>query len=72
MKVEVDHPRLLVPYGLCGRKPTLNLNGKICQELRSCVKVAVAVLGSPSLTVLMVAACVRAATSNLNGETCQR
>ena len=31
------------PYGLCGRKATLKLG----------VKVAVAVLGSPSLTVLV-------------------
>ena len=38
------------PYGLCGRKATL-----ICSfsELRSCVKVEVDVLGSPSITVLM-------------------
>ena len=38
------------PYGLCGRKATLNLNS----ELGSCVKVEMAVLGSLSLTVLMV------------------
>ena len=38
------------PYGLCGRKATLNLNS----ELGSCVKVDVAVLGSPSLIDLMV------------------
>ena len=43
------------PYGLCGRKATLNLN----TELRSCVKVDVAVLGSPSLTVLMVSVDVK-------------
>ena len=32
------------PYGLCGRKATLDLNS----EFRSCVKVEVAVLGSSS------------------------
>ena len=41
------------PYGLCGRKATLNLNWS-SSELRSCVKVEVAVLGSPSLISLMV------------------
>ena len=40
------------PCGLCGRKVTLNL--RRAAELRSCVKVEVAVLGSPSLIVLMV------------------
>ena len=39
------------PYGLCGRKATLNCS---ILELRSCVKVEVAVLGSPSLIVLTV------------------
>ena len=39
------------PYGLCGRKETLNCS---ISELRSCVKVEVAVLGSLSLIVLMV------------------
>ena len=42
-------------YGLCGRKATLH--GR--SELKSCVKVEVAVLGSPSLTVLMVSADVK-------------
>ena len=45
-------PGLPVPnssYGLYGRKATLEVT-----ELRSCVKVEVAVLGSPSLIVLMV------------------
>ena len=39
------------PYGLCGRKATLNYR---ISELRSCVKVEVAVLGSPSIISLMV------------------
>ena len=34
------------PQGLCGRKATWNLQGA---QLRSCVNVEVAVLGSPSL-----------------------
>ena len=42
------------PYGLCGRKATLNLS-----ELRSCVKVEVVVLGSPSLINLMVSVDVK-------------
>ena len=41
------------PYGLCGRKATLNTN------VRSCVKVEVAVLGSPSLTVRTVSVAVK-------------
>ena len=41
------------PYGLCGRKATLS-EEDLGLELRSCVKVEVAVLGSPSLIVLMV------------------
>ena len=44
------------PYGRCRRKATLNCS---ITELRSCVKVEVAVLGSPSLTVLMVAVDVK-------------
>ena len=51
---ELCGPRLTVadsPYGLCGRKATSNVRGP---ELRSCVKVEVAVLDSPSLIVLMV------------------
>ena len=39
------------PYGLYGHKATVN---KEPPELRGCVKVKVAVLGSPSLIVLMV------------------
>ena len=39
------------PYGLCGRKATFTSNSS---ELRSCVKVEVDVLGSPSLTALTV------------------
>ena len=35
------------PYGLCGRKATLN---SVWPEFRSCVKVEVAVQGSPSLS----------------------
>ena len=36
------------PYSLCGRKPTFAVT-----ELRGCVKVEVAVLGSRSLTVIV-------------------
>ena len=53
-----SHPGLPVlnsPYGLCRRKATLNLN----LELRSCVKVEVAVLGSPSLIVPTVSVDVK-------------
>ena len=39
------------PYGPCERKATLNCS---ISELRSCVKVEVAVLESPSLINLMV------------------
>ena len=42
------------PYGLWGHKATLNLNLSTRTELRSCVKVEVAVLSSPSLIILMV------------------
>ena len=59
MKVEVDVPNS--PYGFCGRKATPNCS---ISELRSCVKVEVDVLGSPSLIVLMVSACGRKATLN--------
>ena len=45
-------------YGLCGRKVTLKLKHQV-SELRSCVKVEVAVLGSPSLMVLMVSVDVK-------------
>ena len=44
------------PYGLCGRKATLNTD---MTELRSCVKVEVVVLGSPALIVLMVSVDVK-------------
>ena len=36
------------PYGLCGRKATLDELSR-ARDLRICVKVEVAVLGSPSL-----------------------
>ena len=49
-------PRPNSPYGLCGRKATLDLSPS---EIRSRVKVDVAVLGSPSLTVLMVSVDVK-------------
>ena len=44
------------PYGLCGRKAALNCS---ISELRSCVKVEVAVLSFPSLIVLMVSVDVK-------------
>ena len=50
------HPELPVPnsdFGLCGRKATLNFNW-IMSELRSCVKVGVDILSSPSLIVLVM------------------
>ena len=47
------------PYGLCGRKATLKKKKLYKTELRSCVKVEVAVLGFPSLTVLMVSVDVK-------------
>ena len=56
MKVEVVVP--ISPYGLCGRKATLNF-GRSESELRSCVKVEVAVVGSPFITVLMVSVDVK-------------
>ena len=52
-------PGLLVPnrpYGLCGRKATLNCS---ISEVRSCVKVEVVVLGSSSLIVLTVSVDVK-------------
>ena len=60
MKVEmaVLDSLYLSPYGLCGRKATLNSN--YCgSELRSCVNVEVAVLDSHSLTVIMFSVDVR-------------
>ena len=56
VRVEVGRPGLPVPnspYGFRGCKATLNWNCSV-SELRSCVKVEVDVLGSPSLTVLVV------------------
>ena len=50
------------PYGFCGRKATLN--ELYWSELRSCVKVEVAVLGSPSLIVRTVSVDVLPATLN--------
>ena len=44
------------PYIFCGRKATLKCS---ISELRSCVKVEVAVLGSPSLIVLTVSVDVK-------------
>ena len=43
------------PHGFCGRKATLNS----LSELKSCVKVEVAVFGSPSLISLMVSVDVK-------------
>ena len=57
MKVEVALPVTNSPYNLRGREVTPNSS-----ERRSCVKVEVAVLGSPqSLTILKVSADVEAA-----------
>ena len=42
------------PYGHCGLKATLNLNTDSHAEPRSCVKIEVDVLGSPSLIILTV------------------
>ena len=41
-------PILINPYGLSGRKATLNV---LVSELRNCLNVEVAVLGSPTLIV---------------------
>ena len=46
------------PYDLCEREAILNSNSKN-SELRSCVKVEVDVMGSPSLIVLTVSVDVR-------------
>ena len=54
MKVEVDVPNS--PCGLCGHKATLNCS---ISQFRSCVKVEVDVLDSPSLIVLMVSVDVK-------------
>ena len=57
MKVEVSgRPGLPVPnspYGLCGRKATLE-EDDMASELRICVIAEVDVLGSPSLIVLVM------------------
>ena len=42
------------PYGFCGHKSTLNLS-----EFKSCVKIEVDVLGSPSLIVFTVSVDVK-------------
>ena len=49
-------PAFNSPSGLCGRKATPNCS---VSELRSCVKVEVAVLRSPSLIVFMVSVNVK-------------
>ena len=41
------------PYGFCGRKAPQKIEAE-ASELRSCVRVEVAVLGCPSLIALMV------------------
>ena len=46
------------PDGFCGRKATLNLNGSV-SEFRSCVKVEVDALGSPSLKTPTVSVVVK-------------
>ena len=58
MKVEVAVLGPNSPHSLCRRKAKLNVNRED-SELRSCVKVEVAVLGSPSLTVGMVSVDVK-------------
>ena len=45
-------------YGLRGRKATMSLNSSI-SEIRSCVKVEMAILGSPSPIILMVSVDVK-------------
>ena len=46
-------------YGLCGRKASFEEEEEETEELRSCVKVEVAVLGSPSIINLMVSVDVK-------------
>ena len=53
-RLKLSVPKSL--YGLCGRKATLYLTKK---EFRSCVKVEVDVLGSPSLIVFMISVDVK-------------
>ena len=62
MKVVVAVPNS--PYGLCGRKATLNSNSRV-SVVRTCVKVEVAVLSSPSLIYSPYGLCGRKATLNL-------
>ena len=57
---DIKHQLIIIiwarrPCGRRGRKAILNLNLNLITGFRSCVKVEVAVLGSPSLTVLVVA-----------------
>ena len=62
-------PGLPVPdssHGLCGRKATLNCS---ISELRSCKKVEVNVLGSPSLIVLVVSVDVKQRLEEEGGKT---
>ena len=46
IKRDISHPVPNKPYGFCGRQAPCLLTYQI-SELRSCVKVEVAVLGSP-------------------------
>ena len=57
MKVEVAVANS--PYGLCGRKATLEEEEPKSSELRSRVKVEVDVLGSPSLIVRTISVDVK-------------
>ena len=61
MKVEVvmDSPVRSSSYGLCGPKATLNRTGIAVRAQELCVKVGMAVLGSPSLIVLTVSVGVK-------------
>ena len=54
------------PYGLCGRKATLNWNFA-SSELWSCVTVEVAVLGFPSLRSLLVSVDVKQHWTDFHG-----
>ena len=56
VKVEMD-VWALRPYSICGRKATLNLGR--AAEFRSCVKVEVDVLGSPTPIIRMVSVDVK-------------
>ena len=62
MKIEVGRPGLPVPnspYCLCGQKATLNIKIITLSELRSCVKIQVSILGSPSPIVCTVSVDVK-------------